>query len=125
MSESPVNLKAFARMVADIHEELQRIHEKLQANQSVAKDDPDSPFNVRVFARLVADIREELQREANQSILKSDHAQGLSALGGLDALHRIESRVQMIMQQYRFTANAEKNQPYRKLNISPIRGSHS
>lgn len=41
-------------------------------------------------------MRDEFQREANQSILKHDHAQGMSALGGLDAIQRVESRIESV-----------------------------
>ena len=86
---------------------------------------PNPTFNLKVVTRIIADIHEELQREANQSILKKDHAQGLAALGGIDALQRLEHRISMVRLDYRFVEQSEKSQPHRKLKISPIRGTHS
>ncbi len=40
--------------------------------------------------RVIADIREQLQREANQSILKRRLDEAHLALGGIDALDRLE-----------------------------------
>jgi hypothetical protein len=40
--------------------------------------------------RVIADMREHLQREANQAILKRELDQGHLALGGIDALDRLE-----------------------------------
>lgn len=45
------------------------------------------------LAQVFEDLYEELQREANQSILKRDHAQGMFALGGMDGLERFERRI--------------------------------
>ncbi len=53
----------------------------------------DIPFSKVLDA--LQDLSEQIQREANQSILKRDHCQGLAALGGLDALERLESRLRL------------------------------
>lgn len=42
---------------------------------------------------LLDEVREEFEREAYQSILKKDHCQGMAALGGMDAVRRIERRI--------------------------------
>lgn len=45
------------------------------------------------LCKLLDEVREEFEREAHQSILKKDHAQGMAALGGMDAVRRIERRI--------------------------------
>ena len=67
------------------------------------------PFNLADLSRLIANLRADLQREANQSILKRDHSQGMAALGGLDALERLENRIASIYPQYRFPAKKEEH----------------
>lgn len=52
-------------------------------------------IDVSKLISLLADLKEEFQREANQSILKHDQAQGMSALGGLDAVQRVERRIKL------------------------------
>lgn len=46
---------------------------------------------------ILHDLKGEFQREANQSILKHDASQGMAALGGLDAVQRIERRIKLIL----------------------------
>jgi hypothetical protein len=52
-------------------------------------------IDVSKLVSLLADLKEEFQREANQSILKHDPSQGMSALGGLDAVQRVERRIKL------------------------------
>lgn len=49
------------------------------------------------LASILNDLKGEFQREANQSILKHDQAQGMSALDGLDAVQRIERRIKLAL----------------------------
>lgn len=43
--------------------------------------------------RHIADLRVQLQNEANRSIRKNDLSLGIAALGGIDALDRLENRL--------------------------------
>lgn len=79
-------------------------------------------FDIQVVARVLQDLRDQLQREANQSILRRDHSQGLAALGGLDALQRFESRLSLACPELRFAAKIEATQPHRQDKVSPLRG---
>jgi hypothetical protein len=45
------------------------------------------------LSKMLDEVREEFEREAHQSVLNHDHAQGMAALGGLDAVRRIERRI--------------------------------
>jgi len=52
-----------------------------------------SHIQIPQLCKLLDEVREEFEREAHQSILKKDHAQGMAALGGMDAVRRIERRI--------------------------------
>ena len=81
-----------------------------------------SEFRLKDLVRMMVDLREDLQREANQSILKQDHSQGLAALGGMDALRRLETRIALVWPEYRFGVQAEESQPHRQTQVRPLRG---
>jgi len=51
-------------------------------------------IDLEKLGRILDDIKEEFQREVNQSVLKGTAgSQGMAALGGLDAVQRIERRI--------------------------------
>jgi hypothetical protein len=52
-----------------------------------------APIEIPRLCKLLDEVREEFEREAHQSILKKDHSQGMAALGGMDAVRRIERRI--------------------------------
>ena len=45
--------------------------------------------------RQIRELREQLQNEANRSIRKNDLSLGIAALGGIDALDRLENRLNL------------------------------
>lgn len=54
-------------------------------------------LSVERLRQLLFDMREEFTREMKQSILKRDHSQGLAAMGGLDAVERLENRLSAVV----------------------------
>lgn len=50
-------------------------------------------IDVEKLMRVFDEAKEEFQREANQAIRQSDMSKGMAALGGLDAIQRIERRI--------------------------------
>jgi hypothetical protein len=48
------------------------------------------------LTNLLEEVRQDFNREAHQSILKKDHSQGMAALGGIDAVGRIERRIAFV-----------------------------
>jgi hypothetical protein len=79
-------------------------------------------FRLKDLAAMILDLLEDLQLQANQSILKHDHSQGLASLGGMDALRRLETRIALIWPEYRFSAHSEKSTPARQSKVRPLRG---
>lgn len=75
--------------------------------------------------RIVGDLREQFQREANQSILKKDHGQGLAALGSMDALERFERRLAMSYPDYEFARRGGELESAHRQRVSPIRGKRA
>lgn len=51
-------------------------------------------IGVDLLHSLLDDLAEQLQNEANQSIRQRAPDKGFAALGGIDALHRLEQRLQ-------------------------------
>jgi hypothetical protein len=49
------------------------------------------------LSRILDDAKEEFQREVNQAVLKNNMNQGVAALGGLDAVQRIERRISITL----------------------------
>lgn len=54
-------------------------------------------IDVEKLGLIFDQTKEEFQREANQAIRKNDMSQGVAALGGLDAVQRIERKVSILL----------------------------
>lgn len=77
------------------------------------------------LAAILDDIHRELQLSVNQSVLKHDYVQGLGALGGLDAIQRLETRLAMQWPEYRFPSHAVELDRATPPPVSPFRGKRS
>jgi hypothetical protein len=82
-------------------------------------------FTLHDLAAILDDVHRELQLSVNQSVLKHDMVQGLSALGGIDAIQRLETRLAIQWPEYRFPARGVELERARPPAVSPLRGKRA
>ena len=82
-------------------------------------------FTLEELARILADLHREFQLQVNQSVLKHDMVQGLAALGALDAIQSLETRLAIHWPEYRFPARGAELERARPPAVSPLRGKRA